>query len=204
MGRCQQRPAKRVCKNHAADQRLPRLGECDDTRHRSFWAKGRAGPCDAIKGGRFEVESYAKAIQNSAGTVESTYSQVVDEVDDAQLAAQNLKLGLHDLGETVAKTLGPIFLKIAQSVKQLLDRFNELSPAGKKTVMVIAGIVAAIAPMAGVVSVIAKMTSGIMSLSETFKTLKSATQAQTIAQKALNLVMNHNIIFLVITQSQHL
>ena len=84
-------------------------------------------------------------------------------------------------------------------MKQLLDRFNELSPAGKKTVMVIAGIVAAIAPMAGVVSVIAKMTSGIMSLSETFKTLKSATQAQTIAQKALNLVMNHNIIFLVIT-----
>ena len=68
-------------------------------------------------------------------------------------------------------------------MKQLLDRFNELSPAGKKTVMVIAGIVAAIAPMAGIVSVIAKMTSGIMSLSGTFKMLKSATQAQTIAQK---------------------
>ena len=125
LGRCN-KTRKRVCKTmqQIKDAQTWRVRRHS---HRSFWAKGRAGPCDAIKGGRFEVESYAKAIQNSAGTVESTYSQVVDEVDDAQLAAQNLKLGLHDLGETVAKTLGPIFLKIAQSVKQLLDRFNELS-----------------------------------------------------------------------------
>lgn len=192
-------PQKEFAKTMQQIKDCPDLASATTLAIEAFGQKAGPDLADAIKGGRFEVESYAKAIQNSAGTVESTYSQVVDEVDDAQLAAQNLKLGLHDLGETVAKTLGPIFLKIAQSVKQLLDRFNELSPAGKKTVMVIAGIVAAIAPMAGVVSVIAKMTSGIMSLSETFKTLKSATQAQTIAQKALNLVMNHNIIFLVIT-----
>lgn len=192
-------PQKEFAKTMQQIKDCPDLASATTLAIEAFGQKAGPDLADAIKGGRFEVESYTKAIQNSAGTVESTYSQVVDEVDDTQLAAQNLKLGLHDLGETVAKTLGPIFLKIAQSVKQLLDRFNELSPAGKKTVMVIAGIVAAIAPMAGIVSVIAKMTSGIMSLSGTFKMLKSATQAQTIAQKALNLAMNHNIIFLVIT-----
>lgn len=192
-------PQKEFAKTMQQIKDCPDLASATTLAIEAFGQKAGPDLADAIKGGRFEVESYTKAIQNSAGTVESTYSQVVDEVDDTQLAAQNLKLGLHDLGETVAKTLGPIFLKIAQSVKQLLDRFNELSPSGKKTVMVIAGIVAAIAPMAGIVSVIAKMTSGIMSLSGTFKMLKSATQAQTIAQKALNLAMNHNIIFLVIT-----
>ena len=94
-------PQKEFAKTMQQIKDCPDLASATTLAIEAFGQKAGPDLADAIKGGRFEVESYTKAIQNSAGTVESTYSQVVDEVDDTQLAAQNLKLGLHDLGETV-------------------------------------------------------------------------------------------------------
>ena len=72
-----------------------------------FGAKAGPDLADAIRGGRFEVDEYIKALDNAAGAVTDTYGMIVDEVDDTQLAAQTAQLALHDIGETIAKTLGP-------------------------------------------------------------------------------------------------
>ena len=77
-------PQKEFAKTMQQIKDCPDLASATTLAIEAFGQKAGPDLADAIKGGRFEVESYTKAIQNSAGTVESTYSQVVDEVDDTQ------------------------------------------------------------------------------------------------------------------------
>lgn len=122
-----------------------------------FGAKAGPDLADAIQGGRFEVDAFTKALESSKGTVDSTYGMLVDEVDDTQLAMQNMKLALHDLGEVIAKTVGPIVLELANKFKGIMDHFNGLDSGTKKLIVTIAGIVAAIGPA---LIVIGKLSTG--------------------------------------------
>lgn len=95
-----------------------------------FGAKAGPDLADAIQGGRFAVDEYVEALKNSEGAVQGTYDMIVDEVDDTARAQQTLKVALHDVGETIAKTVGPWLLKLAQYVKNVMDRFNQEQQAG--------------------------------------------------------------------------
>ena len=119
----------------------------------------RAGPdlADAIRGGRFEFDEYTKALEASGGAVESTYGMVVDEADDAALAMQNIQLAMHDVGETIAKTLGPVLLDLANWVKGVFEWFGNLDEGTQKLVLTIAGIAAAAGP---VLMAIGQITTG--------------------------------------------
>lgn len=90
-----------------------------------FGAKAGPDLADAIQGGRFAVDEYVEALKNSEGAVQGTYDMIVDEVDDTARAQQTLKVALHDVGETIAKTAGPWLLKLAQYVKNVMDKFNQ-------------------------------------------------------------------------------
>lgn len=126
-----------------------------------FGAKAGPDLADAIQGGRFEVDAFTKALESSKGTVDSTYGMLVDEVDDTQLAMQNMKLALHDLGEVIAKTVGPIVLELANKFKAVMEHFNGLDSGTKKLIVTIAGIVAAIGPA---LIVIGKLYTGFGSV----------------------------------------
>lgn len=124
-----------------------------------FGAKAGPDLADAIKSGRFEVEEYTAALANSGGAVDSTYGKIVDEVDDSKLALQNLQLGVHDLGETMAKSLGPVLLDIAGKTSTMLEWFNGLDKGTQNTILTIIGIIAAISPVAGIISKISSVIS---------------------------------------------
>lgn len=111
-----------------------------------FGAKAGPDLADAIKGGRFEFQKYVDALDSGSGTLENTYKQIVDEVDDTQLAMQNAKIAMHDMGETVAKSLGPILLDLSKQFKSLMERFDKLSDKEKKQIINIGLIVATIGP----------------------------------------------------------
>lgn len=108
----------------------------------------KAGPdlADAIQNGRFEFDEYITALEQSAGTVESTYGMIVDEVDDTQLAMQTVKVAAHDFGEEIAKTAGPEAKKLADKVKSLGDRFSKLTTQQKQSTLKTVAFVAAIGP----------------------------------------------------------
>lgn len=125
----------------------------------------KAGPdlADAIKGGRFEVDEYVKALQDAGGTVDETYGMIVDEVDDTQLAMQTAQVAVHDIGETLAKTLGPKLKDIAGGIKDVCDWFGKLDGKSQNTILVIIGVVAAISPLLGLISKISKGVSFLTS-----------------------------------------
>lgn len=127
-------------------EKCPTIAKATTKAIEVFGAKAGPDLADAIKGGRFEFQKYIDALDNGTGTIESTYSQIVDEVDDAQLAMQNAKIAMHDAGEVAAKSLGPILLDLAKQFKGLMERFDKLSDKEKKQILNMGLMVASIGP----------------------------------------------------------
>ena len=149
-----------------------------------FGAKAGPDLADAIQGGRFEYQEYIDALENSKGTIESTYGAIVDEVDDAQIASQNFKISMHDLGETISKMLGPILKSLSEKLKNLMDKFNSLNPAMQKVVVIIASIIAGIGPF---LIIIGSLISSIGKIVSVVGKIKAAVAGLTIVQNGLNL-----------------
>ncbi len=149
-----------------------------------FGAKAGPDLADAIKGGRFEFETYIEALNNSKGTIESTYGAIVDEVDDAQIASQNFKVSMHDLGETISKMIGPILKSLSEKLKTIMDKFNSLSPETKQIIITIGGIVAVIGLL---LIIVGSIITGIGNLVTAIGTIKTAVAGLTIVQNGLNL-----------------
>lgn len=109
----------------------------------------KAGPdlADAIRGGRFEVDTYIQSLENAGGAVNNTYGAIVDEVDDAQLAMQKIKVAMHDTGEAIAKNSGPAFLDLADRLKVSLEWFGKLDKETQQTILKLATAAATIGPV---------------------------------------------------------
>lgn len=112
-----------------------------------FGAKAGPDLADAIQGGRFEFEKYIEALENSQGAVVGTYGMIVDEVDDTALAIQTAQVAVHDIGETIAKSLGPVLKDCAEWLKGVTKKFDELDEGEKKTILTIGAVVMAIGPL---------------------------------------------------------
>lgn len=124
----------------------------------------KAGPelKDAIALGKFEYQDFIEQVENSQGTLEDTYGMIVDEVDDTQLATQIFQIALHDLGEVISKTIGPILKDLATHFKNLMEKFNALDPAVQTMIVVLGGIVMAIGPCLLIVSKLATCFSSLI------------------------------------------
>lgn len=156
-----------------------------------FGAKAGPDLADAIKGGRFEFQKYVDALDSGSGTLQNTYEQIVDEVDDTELAMQNFKLAMHDTGEIAAKSFGPILLDLAKSAKNLMEKFDKLSDKEKKQVLHIGLIVAAIGPAVKILGTFGKgigtVVKGVGTFSQavgvmTNKTTSSSASANNLAK----------------------
>lgn len=147
----------------------------------------KAGPdlADAIQGGRFEVEQYLDALSKADGAVDNTYGMIVDEVDDTQLAIQNLEVGFHDLGESIAKNVGPVALDVAEDIGTLVGKFGELDSGTQKNILKFALLAAAIGPLLSIGSKgISVVNGGIAAVKTITGLLSGATAATTAAGTA--------------------
>lgn len=130
-------------------KRCPTIAKATTKAIEVFGAKAGPDLADAIQGGRFEFEKYIEALEQSGLAVESTYDQIVDEVDDTQLAMQNIQLAFHDTGETIAKTLGPQLLDLANDFKNLMNKYDKLDPKMKQNILRWGAMAVAMGPIVG-------------------------------------------------------
>lgn len=77
-----------------------------------------------------------------------TQGQFARESETLAGQQQRLKADFEDISAELGEILMPIVLEIVGAVKQLFERFKELSPEQKKMIVTVAGLVAVLGPVA--------------------------------------------------------
>ena len=92
---------------------------------------------------------------------------MVDDANEMQDAIDRMKgrtqQAFLKMGSTLAKTLVPAFDKLVQIVTKVVTWFSNLSGGTQKVILIIAGLVAAISPVASIFSKITSVVSGVSS-----------------------------------------
>lgn len=97
----------------------------------------KAGPMlvDAIKSGKFEYQDMLSVIQNSEGAVENTFAGTVDGGYELELAMQNCKLAMAEVGGVVGEALTPVFQALSTTViPAVVDGFGAVVEGVKSAV----------------------------------------------------------------------
>ena len=131
------------------------------------------------KGGLFYqgMEKGAKTTEGQISTLKDSFKEATGSLTEALL---------------------PTLLSLVQTLTKVADWFSNLSESGKRTILIIGGIVASIGPLIKVGLGIAKIVNAFKIFVSVIKSLEIATKLMAIAQGALNVVMALNPITLII------
>lgn len=99
-----------------------------------FGAKAGPDLADAIQGGRFEYQQFMDILEGSKGTVDETFQETTDGVDQMKVAEKELQAAGAELGEAFSDTLGPMISDFAGMVHDVAEAFSALSPEQKEFV----------------------------------------------------------------------
>jgi hypothetical protein len=146
----------------------------------------KAGPMlvDAIKSGKFEYNDMLGVIKNSKGTVESTFDATVDGGYEMELAMQNAKVALAEVGDTLATSLTPFIKGATEKLKSFANWWSGLSEKTQKTIITVAGVIAVIGPL---LILMGSVASAISKISTAMKAAKGAITVVKTAMTGLNL-----------------
>ena len=127
----------------------------------------KAGPAiaEACRDGRLSLEDLGYAMEDLAGTTDSTFDEIQDPLDQMTPIINTLKdTGaqiISDLGPTIADVLG----KVAEKVSQLNEWWMSLDDSQKNIIFTVAGVLAALGPVLSVlgsaVTVVGALVSAI-------------------------------------------
>ncbi len=154
----------------------------------TFGTKGAAEMATAIREGRLDLDDLSVSMDDYADTVEDTYNATLSPWDEMTVATNNLKVAGADLVTGILEDLAPAFEDMVDfmtgtaipAVGNLADNFDAIAP---------------IITAAAAAFVAYKTAMGISSVIET---VTKATQGMSVAQAALNAVMNANPIAIVV------
>ena len=141
-----------------------------------FGTKGANEMSKAIREGRIDIDDLSKSMGDYAGTVENTFNETLDPVDEVKVGFNNLKLVGAELGGSIQEALLPLINKLVSGLKSLKTWFDGLSPTAKTLIITIAGIVASIGPL---LIIIGKLISSVGTIMRFAPQLKMAFSAIT-------------------------
>lgn len=111
-----------------------------------------------LSGGADEFNGTLKSMQTSTGATDKAFEKLDTTSRKASIAINQVKNSAIELGTVILRMLQPAITTVTAKIKELTNRFNNLSDSQKKTIVKIGGVVAAIAPA---LIAIGKVTSGI-------------------------------------------
>ncbi|QRN86037.1 hypothetical protein JR334_02040 [Clostridia bacterium] len=121
----------------------------------------------AQEAGKAENYILQELANTGLAEVNEAYRTANEGLVESKEGSKEFELTIAELGET----LQPIVTAVTEAVTGLLQEFNALSPTGKKTVLIIGGIVAAIGPL---LMVIGSIMTGIAALTPVFAAVGTA------------------------------
>ncbi|WP_307992317.1 phage tail tape measure protein [uncultured Clostridium sp.] len=151
-----------------------------------FGKEAMSGMLSIVQAGPEELERLTKSFKNSDGAAKEMAGTMQDNLKGS---VEQMKGSLETAGIMISQALAPHIKKIADLIGSLANKFTNLSPATQKTIIVIAGIVAAIGPLliiiGQVISAIGAISGVIASVSGAIATAGGASAALGAAFTAL-------------------
>ncbi|MEG0732365.1 MAG: phage tail tape measure protein [Vagococcus sp.] len=129
-----------------------------------FGNKGASVMADAIRRGAINLDDLSSSSENANGVVGQTFDDTLDPIDQQQVALNNVKLAMADIGNTIAETVEPILTAILPVIKTISDAFTNLPGPVKTFIVVLGGIAIVVAAVLPVIAAFAA-AAGVAGLS---------------------------------------
>lgn len=134
-------------------------------------------------------------IMETTADAQGDYSKTADSTANK---TRTTMLQFQTLSAELGQQLLPIVNDVLGALQSVIKWFNNLDASGKRVVLILGGIALAIGPVTTAIGTLIKVGSGIKSLVTIIKSWNVVTKLMTVAQGALNAVMNMNPISLII------
>lgn len=112
----------------------------------------------AVKNGTLDFNDLAGAAENMDGTLQKTFEETLTPAEKFQTTLNTMKDAGYEIGSTIMEMVAPALEIIAQKVQKLAEWWHNLSPEMQKTIIKVAGIVAAVGPL---LSILGRVTTGV-------------------------------------------
>lgn len=153
---------------------------------------------DRVSEGGVSFEEIAGAFETATSEGGTFYQSMDKASQTTEGKISTLKDGFNTALGSMTESLLPFVTESVNGFTKVADWFANLDEDGKRAVLIIAGIALAIGPVTTAIGTLIKVGSGIKSLVTIIKSWNVVTKLMTVAQGALNAVMNMNPISLII------
>lgn len=120
-----------------------------------FGTKGAVRMVDAIQRGVLNLNDLGNAASDSQGTVETTFENTLDPIDEETVALNNAKLAMAEFGSAISEALAPILETLVPIIQKVAKWFSGLSETSKTIIVVIGGIAIVISQLLPILAVVA-------------------------------------------------
>lgn len=120
-----------------------------------FGTKGAVRMVDAIQRGVLNLNDLGVAASDSQGTVETTFSNTLDPIDEETVALNNVKLAMAEFGSAISEAVAPILETLVPIIQKVAKWFSSLSGTSKTIIVVIGGIAIVISQLLPILAVVA-------------------------------------------------
>lgn len=112
-----------------------------------FGTKAGASLYQYIQEGKLNYQDLLKVLQDSNGQLDASYEAMLDPMDQAKVAMNNLKQVGADLFDQIQATLAPMIQAIADNLQRFSQWFSTLDPNVQQFIVIVGLVVAALGPV---------------------------------------------------------
>lgn len=153
---------------------------------------------DRVSEGGVSFEEIASAFQTATSEGGTFYQSMDKASQTTEGKISSLKDAFNSALGSMTESLLPFVTEAVNGLTKIADWFANLDEDGKRTALTIAGIALAIGPVLTIIGKLIETGSKIKKLVSVIKSWQLATKLMTVAQGALNAVMNMNPISLIV------
>ena len=154
---------------------------------------------DRVSAGQVSFEEIAGAFEIATSKGGTFYQSMDKASQTTEGKISSLKDAFSSALGSMTEALLPFVTDAVDGFTKIANWFSSLDSDGKKIVLTLAGIAMAIGPVTAGITKLIQTGQNIKRVVNLIKKWELATKLQTVAQKALNLVMNTNPLILIVT-----
>lgn len=112
-----------------------------------FGTKAGASLYQYIQEGKLNYQDLLKVLQDSNGQLDASYEAMLDPMDQAKVAMNNLKQVGADLFDQIQATLAPMIQALAENLQRFSQWFSTLDPNVQQFIVIVGLVVATLGPV---------------------------------------------------------